>query len=79
MRRRVIMKITYCPTCGSCEIKLVVRNWHGKFKDVEYTVPRLPHYSCPKCGEKVFDRNAMSKIREYSPAYRNTRVYRKSA
>jgi YgiT-type zinc finger domain-containing protein len=67
-----ILQITICPNCGSKKIKKVRRNWSGKFQDQCYTVPALEFYECPVCGEKVYDRQAMRKIEEHSPAFVKT-------
>jgi len=32
-------------------------------------VPNLEFYECAKCGERVYDREAMRKIEAYSPAF----------
>ena len=64
-----MIKITICPTCGSDKIKKVCRNWTGKVQGQTYTVPSLEYYECPDCDEKVYDREALQKIRTYSPAY----------
>ncbi len=63
------LKITICPSCGSTEIKKVRRNWSGSFQGRSYTVPSLEFYECPACGERVYDRQAMGKIQEHSPAF----------
>ena len=64
-----MVKITICPTCGSDKIKKVRRNLRGTLKGKGYTVPDLEYYECPNCGERVYDRQAMQKIENYSPAY----------
>ena len=61
--------ITVCPSCGSDKIKRLRRNWTGTFKDQTYIVPNLVYYTCPGCGEKVYDREALQKIEAYSPAF----------
>ena len=63
------LHITICPSCGSPKIKRVRRNWRGQFRGRSYTVPSLEFYECPVCGEKVYDRQAMQRIEEYSPAF----------
>lgn len=63
------IQITTCPNCGSHKIKKVRRNWSGKFQGQSYTVPALEFYECPVCGEKVYDRQAMRKIEDHSPAF----------
>ena len=68
------LQIKTCPTCGSDRIERVVRDVTRKYEGQTYTVPSVEFYDCPKCGEKVYDREAMRKIEAYSPAYRRTRV-----
>ena len=67
------MKITQCPNCGSDQIKLVRRTWTDEYQGQSYTVPDLPYYECPTCGEKVYGREAMRKIEAYSPAFAKRR------
>lgn len=69
--------IKTCPTCGSGEIKRVKRVWRGEFQSKKYFVPSLSFYECLNCGEKVYDREAMHRIEERSPAFR--KVYRRNA
>jgi len=64
-----MLRITVCPTCGSNKIKKARRNWSGKFQGQSYTVPSLEFCECPVCGEKVYDRQAMQKIEDHSPAF----------
>ena len=61
--------ITHCPICGSNQIKQVCRDWTNTFQGQSYVVPALTFYECPVCGERVFEREAVAKIRVYSPAY----------
>jgi YgiT-type zinc finger domain-containing protein len=68
------LHIKTCPTCGSDRIKRVVRDVTRKYKGQTYTVPKVGFYDCPNCGEKVYDHEAMLKIRTYSPAYRKVKV-----
>ena len=72
-----MLNITICPSCGSKKIKMVRRDWTGKFKGKEYTVPNLEYYECPDCGEKVYTREAMRQIEAYSPAFNRTVSRRK--
>lgn len=60
-------------------IRKLTRNRMGDHKGQTYVVPRLTYFECPKCGERLYDRGAMRKIQNYSPAYRHLRSYRKSA
>ena len=61
-------KIATCPSCGSGKIKKVKKNWKGEFQGQKYTVPGLEYHECSHCGEKVYDREAMRKIENHSPA-----------
>lgn len=63
------LTIQICPNCGSDQIVKVCRDWKGKYHDTVYTVPELEFHECPVCNERVFDPEAIAKIREYSPAY----------
>ena len=67
------LKIKTCPTCGSDNIKRVIRDLTRQFKGQPYTVPMVEFYECPNCGEKVYDHEAMLKIESHSPAYRKAR------
>lgn len=71
--------ITICPSCGSDTIKKVRRNWTGKVNGQTYVVPNLEYYVCPRCGEKVYDRQAMRKIEAHSPAFAKDHPEKKSA
>ena len=71
--------ITVCPSCGSNKIKRVRRNWTGKFKRKTYMVPDLTYYECADCGERVYNRQAMQKIEDHSPAFAKSRIEKKSA
>lgn len=61
--------ISHCPTCGSDQIKQVCRDWTSVYQGQSYVVPTLTFFECPVCGERVFERDAVVKIRAYSPAY----------
>ncbi len=74
-----MLKITICPSCGSNKIKKIRRNWVASLNDRKYTVPNLLYYECPECGEKVYDREAMRKIEQHSPAFERISPKRKSA
>ena len=69
-----ILHIKTCPTCGSDKIKRVVRDVTRKYKGQAYIVPKVGFYDCPNCGEKVYDHEAMLKIRAYSSAYRKVEL-----
>lgn len=74
-----MLKITTCPSCGSKKIRKVRRNWTGQFEGKTYTVPSLEYYQCPDCGERVYGREAMRRIEEYSPAFDRLHPKKKSA
>jgi YgiT-type zinc finger domain-containing protein len=63
------LQIKTCPTCGSDKIQLVVKDIVRKYKGQTYTVPGVEFYECSNCGEKVYDKAAIRKIEEHSPAY----------
>ena len=69
-----LLRIAICPTYGSNKIKKVRRDWSGEFQGQCYTVPAPEFHECPVCGEKVYDRQAMGKIEEHSPAFAETHV-----
>lgn len=68
------LSLNLCPTCGSPNIKRVVRNLTRQYHGQTYTVPKVTFYTCPDCGENVYGPEAMLKIRAHSPAYRKTAV-----
>jgi YgiT-type zinc finger domain-containing protein len=63
------LQITICPSCGSTKIRKVRRTWSANFQGRSYTVRSLEFYECPVCGERVYDRQAMRKIEDHSPAF----------
>ena len=69
------LELTTCPSCDSTEITKVQRDWSGSFQGQSYTVPSLEFYECPACGEKVYDREAMRKIQEHSPAFAHAHTH----
>ncbi len=64
-----MIQITICPSCGSDNIRKICKNWNGKFKGQNYTVPSLEFYECSDCDEKLYDRVSMRKTEAYSPAF----------
>ena len=64
-----MLDIKTCPTCGSHKIKKVRCVWTGDFQGQQYSVPDLEYYEYPRCGEKVYDREAMRRIEAHSPAF----------
>lgn len=71
-------QIKTCPTCGSNKIRRVVKDVVRKYKDQTYKVPAIEFYECSNCGEKVYDKVAIQKIEEHSPAYRPERAFVKA-
>jgi YgiT-type zinc finger domain-containing protein len=71
--------LTICPSCGSHALKKVRCNWTGKSKGQTYMAPSLEYYTCPQCGESLYDREAMRKIEAHSPAFAKKRNERKFA
>ena len=65
---RTQLRIRKRPTCGSGEIKKVKKDWKGKHQGKKYSVSSLSFYECPECGKRVYDREAMHRIEEKSPA-----------
>jgi YgiT-type zinc finger domain-containing protein len=66
------LRIKTCPTCGSVRISKVKKNWRGKYHGRSYSVRSLSFYECSDCGERVYDRYAMRRIQENSPAFRQS-------
>jgi len=69
------LQIKTCPTCGNDKIKLVVKDVIRKYTGQTYTVPAVEFYECSNCGEKVYDRVAIQKIEEVSPAYHHKNAF----
>ena len=67
-----MIAIKKCPSCGSDKIRKLRRDWVGKHEGLAYVVPDLQYYECPDCGERVYDRDAMRRIEDSSPAFRRT-------
>lgn len=67
------MKISICPSCGGKKIKKVQRDWIGKFEGKNYTVPDLEFHECSDCGEMIYEREAMRRIENISPAFSKPR------
>jgi len=74
-----MIKITFCPTCGSKKIKKVRRNLTRNFLGQTYVVPDLEFHECPDCGERLYDAQAMRKIEAHSPAFSKHRARKKAA
>ena len=71
--------VTACPSCGSTAIRATRRDWSGNFKGRRYVVKSLRYYQCPRCGEKVYNPEAMRRIQAASPAFSKNQRARKSA
>ncbi len=69
MKGEFMINITLCPSCGSNKIRRVRKTRKCEFQNQSYIVPSLEFYECPACGEKIYDRQAMRKIEQYSPAF----------
>ena len=63
------MTISTCPSCGSPEIRKVRKDYSRSRAGQTYVVHDLHFWDCPACGERVFDREAMRRIEECSPAF----------
>jgi YgiT-type zinc finger domain-containing protein len=63
------MGIKHCPSCGSGRIKKVHGSLTREFEGETYTVPNVTYYSCPDCGERVYEGDSVEKIQARSPAY----------
>jgi YgiT-type zinc finger domain-containing protein len=74
-----LLNIKMCPTCGSDKVKHMQKDWVGKYKETAYTVPSLNYFECTNCGEKIYDKEAMLRIEEKSPALEFKRKKRKAA
>jgi YgiT-type zinc finger domain-containing protein len=68
-----MLNIRTCPTCRSSRIRKVRKDWTGEFKDRKYTVPSLEYHECSDCGERVYEREAMRRIEEKSPALKKNK------
>ena len=64
-----MLEMQTCPTCGSNKIRKAHGAWAADFQGHTYTVPDLEYYECPRCGEQVYDREAMRRIEAHSPAF----------
>jgi YgiT-type zinc finger domain-containing protein len=70
-------EIKHCPTCGSTRIRRVKKDWAGESSGEKYVVTDLVFDECPACNERIFDRDAVHRIQERSPAF--THLRRKAA
>jgi len=71
--------VAACPSCGSTGIRMVRRDWSGGLKGKRYVVKDLQYFHCARCGEKVYDPDAMRRIQAASPAFAKTQRVRKDA
>lgn len=74
-----MLEITYCPTCGSDEIKKVRRNWTGEFQGKTYTIPDLEFHQCPACWERVLGREALRRIKASVPPLADLQLMARTA
>jgi YgiT-type zinc finger domain-containing protein len=74
-----MQEITFCPTCGSDEIKKVRRNWTGEVQGRTYTIPDLEFFQCPACWERVLDRAALRRIKASIPDVNESQLMARSA
>jgi YgiT-type zinc finger domain-containing protein len=56
------MKVKTCPTCGSKRIERQTGDLNLTINGKTKTVRLVEMEICPKCGEKLFDHEAMRKI-----------------
>ncbi|MBI5762669.1 MAG: type II toxin-antitoxin system MqsA family antitoxin [Planctomycetes bacterium] len=63
------LQLNRCPTCGSAKIRRVCMDVKGEFRGKPYVASRVAFHECPACGERVFDREAMRRIEDKSPAF----------
>lgn len=53
-----VMNITRCPTCGAAAIERVCEMWTYATPQGKQTTPRIPHWRCNACGERLFDKSS---------------------
>jgi YgiT-type zinc finger domain-containing protein len=71
--------LSACPSCRSTKIQAVTGEWSGSFQGKGYVVKDLRYFECPRCGEKVYDPEAMRRIQAVSPAFPKIHRGRKTA
>ncbi len=71
--------LSFCPACGSDEIKKVRRSWTGEFRGKTCTIPDLEFHQCPACWERILDRKALRRIRASVPAATLSELMARSA
>lgn len=62
-----------CPTCGSPHIRKFRKDYTRRFQKEIYIVPDLEYHECQDCGEQLFSPDAIRKIQEYSPTFKQRR------
>jgi YgiT-type zinc finger domain-containing protein len=62
-----MLHIKTCPTCGSKRIRVVRKDYHGRYKGKAYVARDVEYHECPQCGEKLFGSEAMKKIESSRP------------
>lgn len=65
-------RITQCRSCGSKNVRRVVRDWTSVYKGQRYTAPMVAFDECSECGERVFDPAAVRKIQAHRPVVSGT-------
>lgn len=73
------LHVSACPSCGSTTIRVVRGDWSGNYRGKGYVVKDLRYFHCSRCGEKVYDPEAMRRIQAASPAFARPHRSRKSA
>jgi YgiT-type zinc finger domain-containing protein len=53
-----------CPTCGHRPMTRVVRDVETKSEGVAVVVRKVQVDECPKCGERLYDLEALRRVRE---------------
>jgi len=70
---------TFCPTCGSDDLKKVRRTWTGELEGKFYTIPDLEFYQCAACWERILDRKALRRIKASVPTSVQPQLMARSA
>jgi len=69
-------RIAKCPMCDSTRIRWVCKRCVFEIGERRVTSPRVPHWHCPDCGERLFDgvsEEALKRWRESASANRPVR------
>ena len=54
-----------CPTCGNAKIRLVRSDYKTRIKGRDVLVPKLERQECSRCGEVLFDSEAMARLEAF--------------